>query len=482
MNGASWDWPQFLERMEWMVRLRWMAVGGTLAALALANLFLPGVLPLVLLAGVTVAIGLYNLIFYLFVWAVRLHGPPRRLWGGPDFLMHAQISLDLAALTLLLHYAGGAENPFFPYYVFHVTLAAIVLSRGASFLYAALASALYAGMVWLEYAGWIGHVHLLGLVDPDLYRREVYLIATTFALSTTAFFAALVVGGLARQLRERERELLASNQACELRSAELAALNRRLQELDKAKTSFMLMVTHELRAPLAAIQSYLQLILKGYTSPEDQRHILERASERAAELLDLIADLLELSQARAQPAEAALQWVHPDDILQEVVQLLRGQAQEKGLTLQVTVDEDLPQVHVAPRDMRAVWTNLISNAIKYTEPGGKVTVSLQRDEEGLRGSVQDTGIGIPPEEMDRIFSEFFRASNARATGARGTGLGLSIVKRLVENYGGRIWVESSPGKGSTFTFLWPVAQVEGAVALQEKAQVQEVPATQVGER
>lgn len=472
MDEVPWDWAQFLTRMEWMVRLRWMAVGGTLAALALANLLLPGVLPLVLLAGVTVAIGLYNLVFYLFVWGVRLYGPPRRLEGKQGLLMHAQILLDLAALTLLLHYAGGAENPFFPYYVFHITLAAIVLSQAASFLYAALASALYAGMVWMEYAGWIGHVHLLSLVDPDLYRREAYLIATTFALSTTAFFAALVVGGLARQLREREQQLLASNQACELRSAELAALNRRLQELDQAKTSFMLMVTHELRAPLAAIQSYLQLILKGYVSPEDQRRTLERASERAAELLDLIADLLELSQARAQPAESALQWVHPEDILQEVVQLLRGQAEEKGLTLQVDTEDGLPQVHVVPRDMRAIWTNLISNAIKYTEPGGKVTVSLRRDTEGLRGSVQDTGIGIPPEEMDRIFSEFFRASNARATGTRGTGLGLSIVKRLVENYGGRIWVESTPGKGSTFTFLWPVPQKEGMATAQPGEQAQ----------
>lgn len=457
MNDVPWDWPQHLERMEWMVRLRWMAVGGTLAALALANLFLPGVLPLVLLAGVTVGIGLYNLVLYLFIWAARLYGPPNRLWDGPDLLMHAQILLDLVALTMLLHYAGGAENPFCPYYVFHVTLAAIVLSRKASFLYAALASALYGGMVWMEYAGWIGHVHLQGLVDPDLYRREIFLIASTFALSTTTFFAALVVGGVARQLRRREEELLMANQACELRSAELAALNQRLQELDQAKTSFMLMVTHELRAPLAAIQSYLQLILKGYVPPEEQRHTLERASERASELLDLIADLLELSQARAQPTEADLEWVHPEDILQEVVQLLRGQAEEKGLTLRVDLDENLPQVHVVPRDMRAVWANLISNAIKYTPPGGQVTISLRRDGESIRGTVQDTGIGIPPQDLDRVFSEFFRAENARATGVRGTGLGLSIVKRLVENYGGRIWVESTLGEGTTFTFLWPAA-------------------------
>ncbi|MGQ9585702.1 MAG: sensor histidine kinase [Anaerolineae bacterium] len=458
MNARNTEWPQLLGRIEWMVRFRWMAVGGTLAAITVANLFLPGVLPLVPLSAVALFIGLYNLVFHLFTWGVRLYGPPERIPGGPGTLMHTQIALDLMSFTLLLHWSGGAENPFFPYYVFHVTLAAIVLSRQASFLYAALATVLYVGLVWLEYSGWFSHVHLAGVVGPDRYRRESYLMATTFALATTVFFAALMVGGVAKQLRRREQELMESQAACEVRAAELAAVNQRLEELDQAKTGFMLMVTHELRAPLAAIQSYLQLILKGYVSPDDQKRTLERASERASELLALIADLLELSQARAQPAEADLQWAHPEDILHSVVELYQPQARQKGLELTVKVGSDLPKVRVTPRDMKTVWTNLISNAIKYTEPGGKVTISLERGEEGLVGTVQDTGIGIPPKALVHIFDEFYRADNARALSGTGTGLGLSIVKRVVENYGGRIQAESVLGEGSTFTFFWPAPQ------------------------
>jgi len=457
VNDKESNWPRLLGRIEWMVRLRWMAVGGTLAAIAVANLLLPGVLPLVSLVAVTLFIGLYNLIFHLFAWGTRLYGPPTHLWGGPRILLHVQIALDLVALTLLLHYSGGAENPFFPYYVFHVALAAVVISRRASFVYAAAATGLYTGMVWMEYAGWISHMYLRGVVGPDRYQRESYLLAITFALATTVFFAAVIVGGLARQLRQRERELMQSRASCETRATELAGMNQRLEELDRAKTSFMLMVTHELRAPLAAIQSYLQLILKGYISPEKQNHALGRASERASELLNLIADLLELSQARAQPAEADLQWVHPDDVLQSVVELMQAQAQEKGVKLEVEVASDLPKVRVTPRDMKGVWTNLVSNAIKYTESGGSVAVSLQRGEGGLAGSVQDTGIGIPAEDLDRIFDEFYRSENARAVGSGGTGLGLSIVKRIVENYGGRIWVESILGEGSKFAFVWPTS-------------------------
>ncbi|NLE76087.1 MAG: HAMP domain-containing histidine kinase [Chloroflexi bacterium] len=373
---------------------------------------MPSVLPLIPLIVATLFIGLYNLAFCFVIWSTRRSGAPPRLPGGPYLLMHLQIALGLAALTILLHYAGGAENPFFPYYVFHVTLAAIVLWQRSSFLYAALV--------------------------------------------TTLFFAALVVGGLARQLRRRERELVQAQMSCELRASELANLNQRLRQLDQAKSQFMLMVTHELRAPLAAIQSFLQLILQGYASADEQKRIMERTSQRAAELLTLIGDLLALRQASEPPADAGLQWVHPEDVLGSVAELLRGQAAQKGLAFEVEFASDLPRVRALPRDLQLVWTNLISSAIKYTQAGGWVKASCVQHERGLLGAVQDTGIGIPAEALAHVFDEFYRAENARALENRGTGLGLAIVKGIVEKYGGRVWVESVVGEGTTVSFSWPL--------------------------
>jgi signal transduction histidine kinase len=108
--------------------------------------------------------------------------------------------------------------------------------------------------------------------------------------------------------------------------------------------------------------------------------------------------------------------------------------------------------------MKAVWTNLISNAIKYTEPGGIIVASLTHDSDHVIGVVRDTGIGIAAEDLARIFEEFYRTANARAISPQGTGVGLAIVKRMIENYGGKIWLESEVGQGSKFTFMLPRAR------------------------
>jgi two-component system phosphate regulon sensor histidine kinase PhoR len=138
---------------------------------------------------------------------------------------------------------------------------------------------------------------------------------------------------------------------------------------------------------------------------------------------------------------------------------MQTEAHSKDLFLSVDIDPDLAPVRANRERLKLVWTNLLSNAIKYTEPGGIVAVALKRADEHLVATVRDTGIGIPPDEQDRIFEEFYRASNARMICPVGTGVGLVIVQRIVENYGGKIWVESEPGLGSKFTFVLPWADL-----------------------
>ena len=125
--------------------------------------------------------------------------------------------------------------------------------------------------------------------------------------------------------------------------------------------------------------------------------------------------------------------------------------------MSVDIESDLAPIQANPDRLKLVWTNLLSNAIKYTEPGGIVAVALKQADGHLVATVRDTGIGIPSEDQDRIFEEFYRSNNARITCPVGTGVGLAIVQRIIENYGGRIWVDSELGLGSKFTFTLPTS-------------------------
>jgi two-component system sensor histidine kinase/response regulator len=260
--------------------------------------------------------------------------------------------------------------------------------------------------------------------------------------------------GLERRRLSLEAKRL---QAIEREAAELARAKEEMERLDKFKTAFTLTVAHELRAPVTALQSFLLAMLKGYVAPDQQRDILQRAIERSQELLDLVDDLLNLAAAREELAPPKRKTLSLADSLEEVVPLLRAQAEEKGITFAVEV-RHRPLVEANPDQMKQLWTNLISNAIKYTPSGGRVTVTLDDQGEWAVGTVEDTGIGIAPEDQEKIFEEFYRTPQAKAVEPRGTGLGLPLVKRIVEGHGGTIEVESALGQGSRFIFRLPVAR------------------------
>jgi signal transduction histidine kinase len=220
----------------------------------------------------------------------------------------------------------------------------------------------------------------------------------------------------------------------------------------------MVMVTHELRAPVSTIYSSLELALSGYATPEKGKEVLERAHNRANELLGLISDLLTLTRIRGQAVQREqVTPIQLADVLQEVMEFMRVEAEGKDLLLGVDVAPDLPSVYALRDQMKLVWTNLLSNAIKYTGPGGIIQVSLSQEGEQVVGVVRDTGIGIAPDDLHLVFGEFFRASNARLVSPHGTGVGLALVRRIIENWGGKVSVESELGLGSKFTFVLPRA-------------------------
>jgi two-component system sensor histidine kinase/response regulator len=235
----------------------------------------------------------------------------------------------------------------------------------------------------------------------------------------------------------------------------LAEEKDRLLALDETKKQFIRLVTHELKAPVAAIETYLTLILKDYVAPEEQSEILEKCIIRAREERRLIDDLLELGQLESD-VTFQLVPVNPGEVLQDVVAEFGEEVELKALDLVLDIGPEIPEIQAVPEQVKSLWSNLVSNAIKYTPQGGRISLSLQREKDYLVGQVKDTGIGIAEGDFQRLFSEFFRARNAVDSGVPGTGLGLVIVKRVIESLHGTISVDSEIGSGTTFRFRIPL--------------------------
>jgi len=231
-----------------------------------------------------------------------------------------------------------------------------------------------------------------------------------------------------------------------------------LKELDRMKSDFVSMVSHELRTPLTAVDQQLSVILEGITGEisEKQKEILCRAKARNKELMNMIKNLLDLSQIESGKI---IQYKEPIDLnglLSKIVSLMRSQALERGIILEFEPYDPLPLIDADVNNMEGVFTNLVNNAIRYTLQGGRVTIKSGVKGEYVKVEVIDTGIGIAQEDLPKIFDKFYRVKTAQTRNIMGSGLGLSIVKGIIEAHLGLIEVESELGKGTTFTVFLPI--------------------------
>lgn len=246
----------------------------------------------------------------------------------------------------------------------------------------------------------------------------------------------------------------AKNQAALLLEAEREV--SRLKRVPKAELLPMMQLAHELRSPLAAVQHSLEMVLQGYakSNPDLHDEMLSMAQDRTAAMLDRVNDFLRLGSVYYAEIEREPQPVQLIDVINRLAPEMRVRARWVAVDLHLDIPDSLPLIRASNEDIEHLVSNLVNNAIKYTEPGGSVTVALKAEDESVIGVVEDTGIGIAPQDLPRIFQEFYRAEGAKSK-AQGTGLGLSIAKRVVDLYGGQIDVESEPGQGSRFTFRFP---------------------------
>ncbi len=228
-----------------------------------------------------------------------------------------------------------------------------------------------------------------------------------------------------------------------------------IRRLETIRRDFIANLSHELRTPLASLKALAETLRTGaLEDPPAARRFLASMEQEVDALAQMVSELLDLSRIESGQAQLTLKAVSPQAMVEEAVARMRPQAERAGLTLSAEVG-DLPPVRADAELLGRVLINLLHNAIKFTQPGGWVKVHARQEGDMVMFMVQDTGVGIPAEDLPRIFERFYKADRARTGG--GTGLGLSIARHIVEAHGGRIWAESEPGKGSIFYFMVPQA-------------------------
>ena len=245
---------------------------------------------------------------------------------------------------------------------------------------------------------------------------------------------------------------------------EIEEKSRQLEIANKHKSDFLANMSHELRTPLNAIIGFSEVLMEKMFGEVNEKQLdyLNDIHSSGKHLLSLINDILDLSKIEAGRMELDVSDVSVPDTLSSAMTLVRERAQNHAIELALEVDPSIGVIQADERKVKQVVLNLLSNAVKFTPDGGSIAVRATLDTDHVAVAVRDTGIGIAPEDQDAVFEEFKQVGRDYTKKAEGTGLGLALTRRIVELHGGRIWLESVPGEGSTFTFTLPLTQQKGA--------------------
>lgn len=314
----------------------------------------------------------------------------------------------------------------------------------------------------------------VAIIQEKIFQVAVFAILGGFILSNVlAFYLNKPIKALAKgadEIGEGNLDVYVDIK----RNDELGRLGKtfnqmakKLKELDELKDGFVSSVSHELRSPLSAIDGYCDYLLEGFSKnmpPEKQEKSLKIIKEATVRLTNFINNILDLAKIKAGRFEIHTMPVKLAEIVQEIMSLFYSLAIQQKKILRVEIPDNLPSIDVDPGKIEQIITNLVGNALKFTQENSEISVSARMAESGRERSVRefvevwvsDTGTGIPKEALTKVFDKFYQAEENEMKKPKGTGLGLTIVAEIVKLHGGKIWAESVLGKGSTFKFTLPV--------------------------
>lgn len=422
-------WDAIRKRNMWFIKLRYGAVFMLTSLIIASELFLNFKFTqtqTLATSFVTLSILFYNILLHVG----KKHIKPIAGKFNPLHLSLIQIILDFIALFMLLHFTGGIETPLYMFFVFHMIIGSLILPGSIIFTVAAIVVLVFGGIVFAEYYGFIPHHAIVGFLNTSIYDDFNYVVSIFTIFSFMIFISVYLTNGIANQLYKMEQDLIES----------LDRLNT--AEIEKQK--YIVGVVHEIKTPLTAVHSYLNLILQKFLGPLDNKveEKLKRASARSEEAINLINDVIKISRFKLFDQFVEEEF-SVDEFLEDLQSKHSSNAEAKKIKLVFNDNRKNKENLVGDKFLLTLAiSNLVGNAIKYTDKNGLVEVNVEDENGGLILAVCDNGIGIPEHEQDKIFKEFFRSSNVSKIDQEGAGIGLSIVKEIIEKHGGTISVES----------------------------------------
>jgi signal transduction histidine kinase len=426
---------------KWFIRIRWIAAIILICSIfifkSVFNISIQEV-PLYFLSLILLALN--GLHLYFLKWIVKKESG--KVIVGIKREIHFQIITDLIILVLILHFSGGIENPIIIFFFFHMIIASSIFSTLESYLHSSFALLLVALLVFLECYGVIPHYHLEGFANIDLYQNKFYIYGGGFIyISASIFLVSLTHKIISKSIKIEETYV---------------KTNLELEKKDKLQNEYVLHVTHDIKGHLAAIISCLGVARskKSGILNEMQEEFVNRAYERTELLVNFVRDLLNLTKKRLKQ-DTEFENFSLKDLIQKVVSSVQILAKEKSIEFNVFIDETIQAITGDPFTIEELYSNLLMNSIKYSPINGHIELIVRNRADHIITEISDTGIGIPKDEIPKVFNEFYRASNVPKDSKSGSGLGLSIVKQIVENHSGRIWVASELGIWTKFTFILP---------------------------
>jgi signal transduction histidine kinase len=446
----------YVQKGGWFIGLRWVAIAGGLLILLVAPSLLPLDIRYERLVAILFLVGLLNGL-YLWYWRRLKAVALSRSDVSPEAkkFLHVQMGGDMAALTLLLFFSGGSNNPLVFFYLFHLAIGAILFDRKQSLPYALAAL----GLPWALYG-----VESLAQALQSLWKgiaplQPEHQKAILWAYSLTAAGLWFFLTHLVEELREKEKKLWEAGE-------KLRFANEELKALDIYKTRFLKQVVVRVKEPLMEVGLELGKVEKSFSEPGSQiLKAMEDAKKHIWAILQLIEDLTWLSRARTQDMPFKWEWVDVYETLRKCIQSKEAQAGAKGIHFKLHGDP-LVRLRADRGSFQRAVDNLISNAVQYTpQDGGDILAEFKIEGDWLEFALEDHGIGISPQNQKNLFQEFFRGPNAKRQEKFGTGLGLSIVKSILDLHGGKVRVSSEPQKGTRVDTWWPHVREESS---QEK--------------
>jgi signal transduction histidine kinase len=424
-------WKAIRLRNLWFIRLRYVAVIILIGFVFLGETWFH----FDLAPTQTIAISSISLLIFLYNVTIHTIRKYVGILPGKFNCLHIsliQMMLDLAALMLLVYYTGLIESPLYMFFIFHMIIGSMILPGYIVYMSAGLVSVIFAVLTILERYGLIPTYDIIGLVGLPYQHTLTYSILFIIVFSFVLFVSVYFANKISRELYQREQQLRQSLE--------------KLNEAEKAKQRYTLGIVHEIKTPITAVESILELIHEKYVGPVSKKvdQKILRAKLRTEEALDLINNILRISKLKLLDSH-----LNEEINLSEFIAAMVDNFQEpaKVKLVELTFKNELTKNNILISDkilFELSLSNVISNAIKYVDTEGKVEVKLsfKQDIDKFLITVCDNGIGIPANEIQNIFDQFFRASNINKAIHEGSGLGLAVVKEVVERLGGTINVKS----------------------------------------